>query len=96
MPNTCILCKKSNRGKSQVKMMWFPSEKIKRKRWLEAIDLSETDISPNSPRYSKHFRNGDVTLVPCLGLGKRFYSPKKRESVKRLCFDIVTHLSHSF
>ena len=61
----------------------FSADESKRKQWLEALSLCEADIKPNSRLCSRQFRNGDTSLIPSLGLGKRIYSPKKRESVKR-------------
>lgn len=53
------------------------SEPAKRKRWLLALDLPESDIADHHRICSKHFPNGDSSLTPLLHLGKKFRSPKK-------------------
>ena len=64
-------------------MLRFPADKVKRKQWLDSLNLSEEDITQNTRLCTRHFRDGDTTQLPSVGLGKRFYSPKKRQGVKR-------------
>ena len=52
------------------------SEPAKRKRWLLALDLPESDIADHHRICSKHFPNGDSSQTPLLHLGKKFRSPK--------------------
>ena len=56
-----------------VSFHWFPpkSEPAKRKRWLLALDLSESDLADHHRICSKHFPNGDSSFTPLLHLGKK-------------------------
>ena len=58
-------------------MFRFPSDKAKRQRWLEALNLTEAEIGEHSRICSRHFLHGDPSNVPSLDIGKRFASPKK-------------------
>ena len=58
-------------------MFRFPADKEKRQKWLEALNLTEAEISEHSRICSRHFLHGDPSNVPSLDIGKRFASPKK-------------------
>ena len=60
MPNSCISCKGS-----KVSMFQFPSDKVKREQWLEALCLREDDITESSCICSRYFFSGDSSnLMP--------------------------------
>ena len=62
----------------------FPpkSEPVKRKQWLHALGLTESDVADHHRVCSEHFPNGDCTPLPSLYLRKWFRSPKKIWTVR--------------
>lgn len=62
-------------------MYRFPNskDKVKRQQWLMALNLSEDDITENS-RVCRHFLHGSSSNIPSLDIGRRFASPRKRDS----------------
>ena len=79
MPSTCLICNRTSGKHSNVSLHRFPpkSEPVKRKQWLTALGLSESDVADHHCICSQHFPNGDSSQIPLLHLGKRFRSPKK-------------------
>lgn len=80
MPNTCMICGHTKGQDENIGFHRFPKDRSKLQQWLRAFNLKESDIKVSSRVCSRHFRNGDASLVPSLNLGKRFASPKKRLS----------------
>ena len=65
MPNSCISCGKIKSKGSKMSMFQFPSDKVKREQWLEALCLTEDDITESSRICSRHFFSGDSSnLIP--------------------------------
>ena len=65
-------------------MYRLPADKTKKEQWISALELQEANITKDTRVCSRHFLNGDTTQIPSRSLGKRFCSPKKRGSVKKL------------
>ena len=78
MPSTCVICNKT--GGKGVSMHCFPpkNEPLWRQQWLIALGLKEEELQDHHRVCSRHFPNGDVSLIPNLHLGKRFASPKMK------------------
>lgn len=80
MPSTCLICNHtSKRQASGVSFHRFPpkSEPVKRKQWLLALGLSESDVGDHHRVCSQHFPNCDCTQLPSSNLGKWLRSPKQ-------------------
>lgn len=58
-------------------MFCLPADKTRRQQWLDALNLTEHDVSERTRICSRHFFHGDPSNTPALDLGKRFASPKK-------------------
>ncbi len=82
MPDSCVICRRIPTKESMVSLHRFPpkSQIEMRKKWLKALNLSENDLTGHHKVCSRHFQNGDASLVPTLFLGRKFQSPKKRDS----------------
>ena len=76
-------------------MFRFPSDPDRKKLWLEAIGMTEDDITMHSRICSLHFWNGDPHQVPSLCLGNRFISPKKKGTARAKRAEKRSRLSFS-
>ena len=60
----------------------FPVSGNRRQQWIEVLGLQEALILSHHHVCSRHFPNGDITQIPSLHLGKKFASPKKKNSAR--------------
>ena len=63
-------------------MFRIPAEPNRRKQWLEVLDINEADVHDHTRVCSRHFLHGDSSNLPSLNLGKRFASPKKKDTAR--------------
>jgi len=60
----------------------FPASGNRQQQWIEVFGLQEALILSNHCVCSRHFPNGDITQIPSLHLGKKFASPKRKDSAR--------------
>lgn len=77
--DSCLVCGNTRSKDSSASFHRFPRDSERRTVWLNAFQLSESDLKSYSRVCSRHFPDGDVKKDPQVTLGKRFASPKKRE-----------------
>ena len=77
MPNSCVCCGCIKGKGDKVSMFRPPADKTRRQQWLDALNLTEEDVSEHTDVYSQHFLRGDPSNTPALDLDKWFASPKK-------------------
>lgn len=75
MPNSCIVCGKKSSWQHRVSLHRFPADLTMQQTRLNVLNLSESDLTPNSRICSLHFRDGDITTTPSLSTGEKFGSP---------------------
>ena len=80
MPNSCIVCGHTKAKGKSVSMHRFPSDSAKRQKWLDALGMTEGNLTLQARICSCHFLNGDTSQVPSLKIGKRFASPRKLQT----------------
>ena len=81
----CVVCGNTRAKDASVFLHRFPKDPERRQLWLHTFHLQEDTIKPHMCMCSRHFRGGDATSTPNLGLGKRFTSPKKRWTPRAKC-----------
>ena len=77
--DSCLVCENTRSKDSSASFHHFPMDSERRTVWLNAFQLSESDVKSYSRVCSRHFPDGDVKKDPQVNLGKRFASLKKRE-----------------
>ena len=75
----CCVCGNSHSKDPHVSFHRFPSDEIKRNRWLQAFDMEEVDVKSHMRVCSRHFPDGNTDNPPNLIIGKRFSSPVKKQ-----------------
>jgi len=80
--STCIVCGSTKKKGEKVSMFRIPAEPNRRKQWLEVLDINEADVHDHTRVCSRHFLHGDSSNLPSLNLGKRFASPKKKDTAR--------------
>ena len=50
----------------------FPKKLKIRKKWLDGLELAESDVTVESRVCSMHFRDGDVKTIPSIHIGVKF------------------------
>ena len=61
----------------KVSMFRLPVDKKRRQQWLDALHLTENDVTEYTRVCSPHFLHGNPSSPPSIDIGKRFASPKK-------------------
>ena len=75
--NTCIVCGNTHVKNGSVFLHRFPRDKVKRRRWSEALDLKDVVIKDYHHVCSHNLFDADASKDPQLTLGKKFALPKK-------------------
>jgi len=66
MPNNCGQMKSAD---CKITLHHFPKKLEVRKKWLDRLELAESDVIVESRVCSMHFRYGDVKTIPSIHIG---------------------------
>ena len=98
----CIVCGNSKTKDPNISLHRFPAGEVKKRRWIEIMELIKGTVKPHSRICSRHFRNGDLSSGPERTLGKKFASPKKlyskrskRAQQRDIVLSLTGHLGNS-
>ena len=78
--DSCIVCGNTRSKDPGVSLHRFPANETRRATWLCVFQLQESQVKSHTRLCCRHFPGGDITKDPQTGLGKRFASPKKKDT----------------
>jgi len=66
MPNNYCVCGRMKSADCKITLHRFPKKLKIRKKWLDGLELAESDVTVESRVYSMHFCDGDVKTIPSI------------------------------
>ena len=72
MPGNCCICGRMKSADCKISLHRFPKKPEIRKKWLDGLELTESDINSESRVCSMHFRDGNIKNIPSIHIGIKF------------------------
>ena len=72
MPGNCCICGQMKSADCKISLHRFPKKPEIRKKWLDGLELTESDINSESRVCSMHFRDGNIKNIPSIHIGIKF------------------------